>query len=209
VPLPPDFAPPQTRPFQRFPSEAMVGGYSLMQEIMRFGKQLSPDFFMWHETFSADLAGHGYSTATGSEAFLAELAHAGRKRLVYRSGSAYNLDGGFAMVNPKQDTVYKSPVTRETYREMINDPMNRWLVKFVADHGVRDARRVDRGAALCHDHIVVDPAKEPRPVTVPRALAAPKSLKNVLTGETVKPAEQTDAGATFQLEGRAAYEVNA
>jgi len=208
VPLPPDFAPPQTRPFQRFPAEAMVGGYSLMQEIMRFGKQLSPDFFMWHETFSADLAGHGYSTATGSEAFLAELAHAGRKRLVYRSGSAYNLDGGFAMVNPKQDTVYKSPVTRESYRDMIHDPMNRWLVKFVADHGVRDARRIGAGAALCHNHIVVDPAKAPRTVTVPKALAAPKSLKNVLTGETVKPAEQTDAGATFQLEGRAAYEIH-
>jgi len=208
VPLPPDFAPPHTRPFQRFPGEAMVGGYDLMREIMRFGKQLSPDFFMWHETFSADLPGHGYSSHTGSERFLGEIAHAGRKRLVYRSGSTYNLDGGFAMLDPNQDTVFKSPISIDSYKDMVADPMNRWLVRFVADHGVRDARRIGPGAAHCHGHVVVDPAKEPRSITVPPALARPRSMTNVLTGEKVRPADESDAGATFALVGRAAYEIN-
>lgn len=207
APLAADFSPPQTRPFQRFPSESMISFYRFCEKVMRVGRECSPDFFMWHETFSAELPGTGYSSHSGSEDFLMELDRAGDRPLVYRSGSAYNLYGHFARINPNADTAFRSPLTIDTYRPMASDPMNRWLVKFVKDHGIRDAVGIHRSVALCHNHLVVDPSKQPRQITVPPWAASPKALTNVLTGEKVQPEKTDDAGVHFTLEGAAAYEI--
>ncbi len=209
APMPPDFSPPETRPFQRFPSESMIGGYRFMDTIMQKGREWSKDFFMWHECFGTDLPGTGYSTHSGSDAFAIELTRVGPKRLVFRSSSTYNLYGGFAMVSPGSDTVFRSPVSTETYRPMATNAMNKWLVKFVREHGCREAVGVQPHVALCANHVVVDPTRkgEPRQVTLPPWAGEPQALRNVLTGERVSPKGKSDAGVSFELAGEAAYEI--
>jgi hypothetical protein len=208
-PLPADFSPPAARPFQRFPAEAMVAAYAFMEKVLEVGRQCSPDFFMWHEGFSTDLPATGYSSHAGADAFLMALARAGRKRLVFRSGSTYNLYGRFPRISPGTDTAFASPVSiAKTYAPVAADPMNRWLVRFVREHGVRDAVGLCPGASLCAGHVVVDPVREgKRRVEVPAWAGTWRRLTNVLTGEAAAPAGRSDAGTTFLLDGRTAYAV--
>jgi len=206
-PLAPDFAPPETRPFQRFPSESMVGGLRFLEKVMLAGRECSPDFFMWHECFSQDIPGHCYASSTDNEDFLFELNRHGRRRLVFRCHSAYNLYGGFTNIVPGSDTHVPGPVTCETYRRIAADPMNRWLVRFVREHGVRDAVGIVPGVAFCKGHIVVDPCKDPLGVCVPPYLASPRSLRNALTGEVIAPTARGEGGVTFRLPGGAPYVV--
>ncbi|MFO7871992.1 MAG: hypothetical protein R6V03_11255 [Kiritimatiellia bacterium] len=207
-PLPPDFSPPDRRAFQRFPAECMVGGYNFMERVMQEGRAVSEDFFMWHECFSQDLPGNGYSTNTGFDSFVMELNRSGPNRLVYRSCSAYNLYGGFPFVYPGYDTVFESPVSIDTYRPLAADPMNRWLVKFVHENGVRQASGIEPGVAVCEGHMVVDPSREARRISVPSWAGRPGSITNVLTGEKSKPESESEAGPVFVVPGGSAYELN-
>jgi hypothetical protein len=211
TPQAPDFSPRRTRPFQRFPGESMVAGFDFMKEILRVGRQCSPDFFMWQECFSADLPATGYNAAVqdGAEvAFMRDLNRYGRNRIVYRSSSGYDLYGGMPTTLPKGDTELRSPLTLASYEQLVNDPMNRWIVEFVARHGCRDAIPLDARAALCAGHVVVDPAEQKsRDVVLPRWAAAAKRLRNVHTGETVEPASAAEEDVTFRLPVKAAYEI--
>lgn len=207
-PLPPDFAPPETRPFQRFPSESMVAGSAFLEEVMRFGRSLSPDFFMWHETLGMDLPGMGYSTSTGNDPFMQELNRAGRRRIVFQSHSTYNLYGGMAFVSPRSDTAFASPVSVDTYRPMAKDPMNRWIVRFVREHGTRHAVGLGKGVALCAGHVVVDAGDAPREVLVPASLAKAKALTDVLVGTRLTPVRTEEGGPVFRLAPNAAYELS-
>jgi hypothetical protein len=204
-PMAPDFSPPETRPFQRFPSESMVAPFLFMEEVMRFGRRCSPDFFMTHECFSTDLAGTAYYSGAEQDRFLIDLIRYGRKRVLFRGHSTYNLYGGFPTVRPGSDTAFRSPVTRETFKPMIEDPMNRWVVRFVRDQGVEDAKGLDMFVAYCKGHVIMDPTREPRDVLVPPEIATPRKLTNVLTGETLKPSAHSEAGVTFRLAGPGAY----
>ena len=207
TPLPPDFSPRDAGHGQRFPSECMTGGYRFMERVMHEGRALSPDFFMWHEMFSTDLAGTGYSTNTGNDAFAMELNRHGRKRLVYRSCSTYNVYGRFPRVNPGSDCAFRSPVSVDTYRAMAGDPMNKWLVAFVREHGVRDAVGLQPGVALCANHLVVDPASQPVDVAVPAWAPPIRRLRNVLTGTAVLPERGVSGQPVFRLAGKAAYAI--
>ena len=211
TPQAPDFSPPQTRSFQRFPSESMVAGFDFMKEILRVGRQCSPDFFMWQECFSTDLPATGYNAAVkdGAEIeFLRDLNRYGRKRIVYRSSSRYNLYGGMPSIVPGQDTSFRSPLTIASYEEMVNDPMNHWIVEFVARHGCRNAVALDAAASLCAGHVVIDPGQQPRrDVVLPRWAAEAKRLRDVHTGEAFAPSAAGDEAVIFSLPVKAAYEI--
>ncbi len=204
APLPPDFSPRERRPFQRFPSECMTSAYRLMEKVMQSGRACSKDFFMWYECCSTDLPGMAYSTNTPHGNFLRDLNRYGKKRLVYRSSSTYNLYGGFAKVAPDQDTGLHSPITLESYRPMAADRMNRWVVQFVKEHGCREAIPLGVHAALCAGHLVTDPGKR-REVVIPRWAGSAKRLRNVFTGATVPPLREDDEGVVFAVEANTAY----
>lgn len=207
APFPPDFTPAEKRPFQRFPSENMVGGIRFMEKVMQLGRACSPDFFMWHECISQDLPGTGYASGTDNEPFLFELNRYGRKRLVYRCHSTYNLYGGFPNISPGSDTQVSGPVTCDTYRTIARDPMNRWLVTFIREHGVRQAVGVAPGIAFCDGHLVVDPWKNNCDVVIPEHVATPRRLTNVLSGEVLNPMRSGPEGVVFRVAGAAAYET--
>ncbi len=204
-PLPPDFSEPSTRPWQKYPSETMIGSYRFMERVLAEARRWSPDFFMWCEVMGMDLPANGYSTHTGQEEFLFEIIRAGRKRLVYRSTSRYNLHGGYATVCPGSDTVFPSPVSIETYRPMAKDPMNKWLVRFVRENGIREALPLNRRASLCAGHVVVDPTTEPIAVTLPLWADKVERVTDVLSGTTVRAEKVDEAGAHFLLPGKTAY----
>jgi len=161
----------------------MTAPFAFMGRVMQEGRALSKDYFMWHECFGSDLPGMGYSTHTGNDRFASELSAAGRKRLVCRSSSTYNLYGGMPTVKPSQDCTFRSPVTVAAYRGMVADPMNRWLVRFVREHGCRVARFGDHGVAWCAGHLVVDPGKGERRLLLPTDPGV-RSLRNVVSGAT-------------------------
>ena len=135
-----------------------------------------------------------------------DLNRLGRKRLVYRSCSTYNLYGGFASVSPGADTAFRSPVSVDTYRPMARDTMNRWLVSFVREHGIREAVGIVPGVALCANHLVVDPSKAPREVRIPEWTAPIDKLCDVLTGQRFT-VEEDATGRLFHLPGGTAYAV--
>lgn len=88
--------------------------------------------------------------------------------------------GGMPSVKPGQDCAFRSPVTIDTYRAMAADPMNRWLVRFVREHGCREARFIDQGVAWCHGHLVADPGTERR-IALPPELGV-RALRHAITG---------------------------
>ena len=90
---------------------------------------------------------------------------------------------------------------------MARDPMNRWIVEFVRQHGTRNAIGLQPGSALCANHVVVDGWTEQREVFVPAWAARVKALRNVFTGQAVRPTQQDERGATFVLTGKSAYAV--
>jgi hypothetical protein len=207
-PIPPDFSPSETRPFQRFPSESMVSANNFMEKVMLMGKSLSKDFFMYHECMGMDLPGMGYSTSTKNDPFMFDLNRAGRRRIVYQSHSTYNLYGGKVTVSPSTDCAFKSPVSIDTYRPMARDPMNKWIVKFVRENGVKDAVGLQPGAALCANHIVIDDWKDDNKLILPSWAPKVKSLTNVITGKRFKSEKNSNNETVFQLERKAAYAIN-
>jgi hypothetical protein len=208
APMPSDFSPTETRPFQRFPSETMTSYYRFMEKVMQVGRSRSKDFFMWHECFSTDLPGMGYSMHTGADPIMFDINRYGKNRLVFRSSSVYNLYGGFPYAYPREDGDFPASkeITLESYRPMVEDKMNQWFVKFVREHGCRDAIGLATGVSLCAGHVVVDP-KRGGEITIPKWAAEAKGLRNVFSGESIAPIAQSDEGMTFSVNGKTAYEV--
>jgi len=206
-PLPPDFTDPSLRPFQRFPSESMCAGSAFMEKVMQVGRACSDDFFMWHEGFSTDLPGHGYSTLTGNDEFICDLKRAGPNRLVFRSCSTYNLYGGFPAITPREDVGLGSPITIDTYKPVVEDRMNKWLVDFVRTNGCRDAMGIRQGVALCAGHLVVDPSSKPVTVRVPTWAGDIKGCAAVFGRKKLLPKTQDDDGVVFTLPGGMAYVI--
>jgi hypothetical protein len=138
-----------------------------------------------------------------------DLNRAGRRRVVYQSHSTYNLYGGKVRVNPGTDCAFTSPVSLDTYRPLAADPMNRWVVKFVREHGVREAVGLQPGVALCANHVVVDEHKDGCELVLPPWAPAIRSLTHVFSGKRVKPSTTADGQTRFRLDGNTAYEVTA
>ncbi len=216
VPFPPDFSPAAERPWQRWPSECMTAGNRFLKKVLAEGRRLSPDFFMWHEMIGSEIAGNGYSSKTGNDAFVAELNRHMRKRLVWRSCSTYNLYGGMPTIRPASDVGIRGPVTRESFKSIVEDPMNRWLVDFVRTHSIRDAEYLGEGVALLANHIIADPSvvhekgstriKEHH-VSLDPARQPVRRLVDIHSGTAYHPVSRSETAVHFDLPGGAAFVI--
>ena len=195
-----------------FPGEAMAGAPALYEEVYRFGKSLHEDFFMWAEgittervsnAFAVDNRAHG--ERSGHE-LANRLAHAGPRRLVWRTAWGQDVSGAFPFVSPGQD-IHRDPLS-DFYKKVAADPMNQWLCKTVRERGCRQARGIADGIAVLDEFLVV-PMKDSLlgTVEVPADLARGTSLTNELTGTTIQ-GRKTPNGVEFDLSETGAWRMH-
>ena len=201
-PQPPNFS-EASKGWLNLPGEAMAGAPALYEEIYRYGRSLSEDFFMWAEgitterisnAFAVDNHTHGRNSG---HALINRLAHAGPRRLVWRTAWTQDVSGAFPFVAPSQD-IQRDPLS-DFYKKLAADPMNQWLCRTVKERGCRQAQGIADGIAVLDEFIVV-PERDNllQTVTVPLQLARGTKLVHDLTGDTLQGTRK-DAGVEFDL----------
>ncbi|MFO7870211.1 MAG: hypothetical protein R6V03_02125 [Kiritimatiellia bacterium] len=206
-PLTPDFSDPD-HVYMDCPNEAMAGMGVLYDRAYRFGRSLSPDFFMWTEGISTECRANGFAVdnrthgPNSGHLLMHRIAHAGPRRLVWRSAWNRDVSGAFPFLAPQNDV--SGNTTLDTYRRIAADPMNQWLCRTVWERGCRQAVGVADGMALLDEFLLVGHKAEGEVVL--RASDCPKtSLKHVITGETVKGTVEGE-NVRFKLNTDGAYE---
>jgi hypothetical protein len=198
-PMPPDFV---DRPELNHPGEAMVAPMQFYEEVYRFGRSLSPDFFMWGEgitteavsnAFAVDNATHGLHSA---HPLMHRIAHLGRRRLVWRSAWPWDLAGAFPFVSPESD-INNAP-TEAYYRKIAADPMNRWLCQTVQQRGCRQAVGVGNGVAVLGEFVVAGKGVSGA-VDVPESLCRGSRLVSEVGGQTLQGQPQPDGAVRFEV----------
>jgi hypothetical protein len=196
-PLYPDFG---NKPYLKHPGETLAAGQTFYDDIYRFGRSLSRDFFMWAEGISPDYTLNAFSVdgvergAFSKNALMQRLAHAGPRRLVWRSHWMHDLASGFVLINPSCDIGWDGE-DLEPYRRVAHDPNNRAVVELVREKGVRAAIGAGDGISLLEDYVVVAPHAAPA-MHVPAAQCRGSRLRNVVTNATLDGTE-TDTGLHF------------
>lgn len=184
-PMPPDFV---ARPGMQ-PTDCMTGLLRFYEEVYRFGRSLSDDFFMWMEGFNTDVRSNAYCIQArrhgdhSGHRLIHRIAHRGPQRLVWRSGYRHDLASGFPFVSPSHDIGL--PPTAAAYRKIARDPVNRWLTETVRERGCRAATGVGDGVSRLDEFIVVSPDGDRR-VTLPAEACPGRALKSVLGGQVVR-----------------------
>lgn len=199
-PLPPDFG---SKPYLRWPGECNARAAQLYENMLRFGRSLSPDFFMWAEGISVDIPMNCFSVDAKTHGqhsghrLMHRLAHLGPRRLMWRSAWAHDLASGFTMIDPPNDVGQ----TAELYRQIADNPMNRWVCKLVKERGTRHAAGLADGVSRLDEYIVVSPTKQQR---ITLADAPSRVVQHVISGQPVQ-GEAGAAGVSFDLPAPGGY----
>lgn len=209
-PYPPNFS-AASKDWLNFPGEAIAGPSSLYEEIYRLGKKHNPDFFMWGEGISTERVSNAFAVdnpthgeRSGHE-LMHRLAHAGPRRLVWRSCWTQDVSGAFPFIKPQADL--HRTLESGFYRDVAADPMNRWLCQAVAQRGCRQARGIADGIAVLDDIVVVPDHKALwKTVVVPTELARGTGLKNLLSGAEVKGRECA-GGVEFAIDAAGPWQM--
>ena len=177
--LPPDFG---NKPYLRWPGETSARALDFYEKIYRFGRTLSPDFFMWVEGISTDAPMNAFAVDgrghTG-HALLRRIAHAGPKRLIWRSAWPHDVASGFPFIRPFNDVCWEATETR--YREVAADPMNQWLCRTVKERGCRQAIGLIDGISQLDEFVIASPG-----VTGKVVVPGVQILEHVITGTKVR-----------------------
>lgn len=205
-PLPPDFS---GRGFHKHPGESMSAYLSFYERVYRFGRGLSKDFFMWGEGLSVDVPMNGFAVdsrnhhGASGHRLMHRLAHAGPRRLVWRSAWAHDVASGMPFIEPFNDV--HAPPTVAHYETIARNPMNRWICQTVKERGVRQAVGLADGVSLLDEYVIACPGISGA-VSLPAAKAGGGVLENVLTKATVRGAS-AGGQVTFDLPASGAYRL--
>jgi hypothetical protein len=203
-PLPPDFG---DKPYLRWPGETSARALDFYEKIYRFGRSMSDDFFMWVEGISVDAPMNAFAVDNGKHgggsghALMRRIAHAGPKRLVWRSAWPHDLGSGFPFITPFNDVCWDP--AEKSYRKAAADPMNKWIAKTVKERGIRHAVGIADGVSLLDEYVVACPGVT-GDVTIPVGLCKGRTLKHVISGTLVK-GRGGKGGVTFNLPESGAY----
>ena len=206
-PIYPDFG---NKPYLRHPGETLAAGQAFYDEIYRYGRRLHKDFFMWAEGISPDyalnaLSVDGAEQGTFSKAGLMQrIAHAGPKRLVWRSHWRHDLASGFVIMDPSCDIGWNAD-DLTPYRKLARNPVTRAVTQLVRDQGVRDAVGLGDGVSFLAGHVVVSPGVSGK-VCVPPTCGSGTALRNVVTGQRLSGRAGRD-GVAFTVTTSGVYEL--
>ena len=203
-PLPPDFG---DKPYMDNPGQAGPHMLSFYERVYRFGKSLSPDFFMWGEGITTDAPMNAYAVdnrqTPEAHRLMHRLAHRGPRRLVWRSAWPHDLASGFPFLSPTNDIGL--PPTEEAYQKIADDPMNEWVCRTVREQGVRDAIGLAPGVSLLGDFVVVSPGVSGT-VHLSESRVGEGALEHVFDGSVTR-GEASPEGVAFDLPEAGAYRV--
>jgi hypothetical protein len=191
-PVPPDFG---GKPYLRWPAESMSRARAFYEEVYRFGRSLSRDFFMWVEGISVDFPANAFAVdgrSHGGHALLRRIAHAGPRRLAWRSAWPHDLASGFPFVRPFNDVGWRRP----HYRAVAADPANRWLCRVLAERGCRHAVGLADGVSRLDEFVVACPGISGAFDVPAERWPGGRRLKHALTGATGRV---TRRGRTVRL----------
>ncbi len=182
-PLPPDFG---EKPYLANPGQTGPRMAECYERLYRFGRSLSRDFFMWAEGVSVDIPMNGFAVdqrdQEAGQLWMQRLAHAGPRRLVWRSCWAHDLASGFPFISPPNDV--RLPATPAAYEQIALDPMNRWTCEIVRERGVRNAVGLGAGKSLLDEFVALSPgASGVARISAPRARG--ERLKHLHDGRVV------------------------
>lgn len=202
-PIPPDFG---NKPYLRWPGQANALAAEFYHRMLRFGRSLSADFFMWAEGISVDMPMNGFSVDAKSHGghsahrLMHRLAHLGPRRLMWRSAWPHDVASGFTMLQPANDV----GLSADAYRAIARHPMNQWICKTVRERGTRHAVGLADGVSRLDEFVIACPGAKGR-VTVPDAPG--QCLRHVISGGCVR-GETADGGVCFELPSSGAYEFH-
>jgi hypothetical protein len=199
-PLPPDFG---NKPYLRWPGETSARALDFYERIYRLGRSLTPDFFMWVEGISTDVPMNAFAVDGrdhAGHALLRRIAHAGPKRLVWRSAWPHDVASGFPFIAPFNDV--GGAATEERYHAIAADPMNRWLCRIVKERGCWQAVGLADGISKLDEFLICCPGVTGT-VTLPEPA---RTLQHVITGLKVR-GKPSPKGVTFTLPADGAYEI--
>ena len=191
-PVPPDFG---DKPYLRFPAQSMAAMLEFYRKVYRFGRSLSPDFFMWGEgintcvpmnAFAIDQRDHEGGCG---HALMHRIAHRGRQRLVWRSAWAHDVAGAFPFISPVNDVGWRAADKR--YAQTAADPMNHWLCQVVREHGTRQARGLGRGISQLDEFLIVSPGAPEQEIVLERS-GRHVRIEPIVGGAAVEPVSSGD-----------------
>ncbi|MFO7870360.1 MAG: hypothetical protein R6V03_02880 [Kiritimatiellia bacterium] len=210
-PMVPNFS-EDSKAWLNCPGESMTGAISLYERVYRYGRSQSEDFFMWGEGLSTECRMNGFAVDNRTHGdhsghlLMHRLAHAGPRRLVWRSAWPHDVSGAFPFVSPVNDV--NVPPGEDFYRRLAADPMNQWLCRTVKERGCRQARGIADGISVLDEFLVTGASDElvKKPVTVPEELARGENLTHEISGEKVK-GKKAKGGVEFHLPGTGAWRM--
>lgn len=192
-PIPPDFG---DKPYLRFPAQSMAAMLEFYRKIYRFGRSLSPDFFMWAEGINVDVPMNAFAVdnrnheAQCGHSLMHRLAHRSPQRLVWRSAWPHDVAGAFPFISPFNDIGWRPD--DERYARAAADPMNRWLCQTVRQRGTRQARGIGPGVSQLDEFIIVSPGAPEQAITLPAEQAGDAILTPVGGGPEMKGVRADD-----------------
>lgn len=199
-PLPPDFG---AKPYLRWPGETTARALDFYERVYRFGRSLNRDFFMWVEGINTDVPMNAFAVdgrGHGGHRLLQRIAHAGPKRLVWRSAWPHDLASGFPFIAPFNDIGWVAD--EKTYRKVAAEPMNRWICRVLKERGCRHAVGLGDGLSRLDEFVIAAPGVTGT-VTVP---GEHRALQHVISGAKVT-GRATAGGTVFELPESGAYEL--
>ncbi len=208
-PIPPDFG---DKPYVRFPGQSMASMLEFYRKAYRFGRSLSPDFFMWIEGISTDVTCNGFAVdkrdheGACGHALMHRLAHRGPKRLVWRSAWPHDVSGAFPFLNPVNDVGWAPGPQR--YEKVAADPMNQWLCRTVRERGMRSASGLGKGISRIDEFIIVSPGAPAQEITIDGAQGRSARLEPIVGGDAVA-STGTEGATRFSLQTPGAYRLTA
>jgi hypothetical protein len=208
-PVPPDFG---NKPYLRFPAQSMAAMLEFYRKVYRFGRSLSPDFFMWAEGINTDMPMNAFAVDKRDHeggcghALMHRIAHRGPQRLVWRSAWSHDVAGAFPFISPVNDVGWRADDRR--YAEVAADPMNKWLCQTVRERHLREARGLGRGISQLDEFIIVSPKAPGQSITLPTDRAADVQLTPVAGDAAPVKGVPLDGAMSFTLRQPGAYRID-
>lgn len=205
--IPADFG----KDYLRWPGEAAARVPHFYERIYRFGKSLSPDFFMWAEGISCDVPMNAYSVDSRTHGLhsghrlMHRLNRLGDKRLVWRSAWSHDLASGFPFISPVNDIGFPAGPAR--YEQVAADPLNRFVCDLVRREGLRHAEGLGDGISRLGQILVRSPGRDvATSVVLPAAQVPSGVLTSCIGGMEVRGALQGEA-LHFELPDAGAWQM--
>ncbi len=185
------------------PAEAKSGPSVFYEKAYNRGRRMSDDFFMWGEGITTEGRINGFAVdnkthgANSCHLLMHRLAHAGSRRLVWRSAWAHDVAGDFPFISPTNEV--NSNLAPDHNKKIASNPMNRWLCKTVKERDCRQAVGLADGISALDKFVIVGASKDLcKTIIFPEDLLKGQRLIPEISGSELK-GKKVQGGMSFDI----------